>query len=122
MRHGLDVAALKSGDLQPLQRESFTVGLLLELWKQKDSVNQMLQWITALTPLELQRYLSGVTAQNMNKSCKSNHVIKKAQKLGKNKQKEELELLKQSLFHLPGSNATMVRETLTPKSKKNCGA
>ena len=52
MRHGLDVATLKSGDLQPLQRESFTVGLILELWKQKDSVNQMLQWITALTPLE----------------------------------------------------------------------
>lgn len=27
-------------------------------------------------------------------------------------------MLKESLFHLPGSNALMVRETLTPKSKK----
>ncbi|CAH3185331.1 unnamed protein product [Porites evermanni] len=115
-RNGLDVAALKNGDLQPLDRESFTNGLILELWKQRDSDNQMLQWITALTPLELQRYLSGVTTQNLNKSC--NDLMKKVQKLGKNKKKEELELLKQSLFHLPGSNAPMVRETLTPKSKK----
>ena len=115
-RNGLDVAALKNGDLQPLDRESFTNGLILELWKQRESVNQMLQWITALTPLELQRYLSGVTTQNLNKSC--NDLMKKVQKLGKNKKKEELELLKQSLFHLPGSNAPMVRETLTPKSKK----
>lgn len=112
----LDVAALKNRDLQPLDRESFTNALILELWKQRDSVNQMLQWITALTPPELQRYLSGVTTQNLNKSC--NDLMKKVQKLGKNKKKEELELLKQSLFHLPGSNAPMVRETLTPKSKK----
>ena len=110
------MAALKSGDLEPLERESFTNGVILELWKQRDSVNQMLQWITALTPLELQRYLSGVTAQNLNKSC--NDLMKKGQKLGKNKKKEELELLKQGLFHLPGSNAPMARETLTPKSKK----
>lgn len=115
-RNGLDVAALKNGDLQPLDRESFTNALILELWKQRDSVNQMLQWITALTPPELQRYLSGVTTQNLNKSC--NDLMKKVQKLGENKKKEELELLKQSLFHLPGSNAPMVRETLTPKSKK----
>ena len=115
-RNGLDVAALKNGDLQPLDRESFTNALILELWKQRDSVNQMLQWITALTLPELQRYLSGVTTQNLNKSC--NDLMKKVQKLGKNKKKEELELLKQSLFHLPGSNAPMVRETLTPKSKK----
>ena len=115
-RNGLDVTALKSGDLEPLERESFTNGLILELWKQRDSVNQMLQWITALTPLELQRYLSGVTAQNLNKSCSD--LMKKGQKLGKNKKKEELELLKQSLFHLPGSNAPMAREQLTPKSKK----
>ena len=115
-RNGLDVAALKNRDLQPLDRESFTNALILELWKQRDSVNQMLQWITALTPPELQRYLSGVTTQNLNKSC--NDLMKKVQKLGKNKKKEELELLKQSLFHLPGSNAPMVRETLTPKSKK----
>ena len=110
------MAALKNRDLQPLDRESFTNALILELWKQRDSVNQMLQWITALTPPELQRYLSGVTTQNVNKSC--NDLMKKVQKLGKNKKKEELELLKQSLFHLPGSNAPMVRETLTPKSKK----
>ena len=96
-RNGLDVAALKSGDLEPLERESFTNGLILELWKQKDSVHQMHQWITALTPLELQRYLSGVTVQNFNKSC--NDLMKKGQKLGKNKKKEEFELLKQSLFH-----------------------
>lgn len=112
----LDVAALKNRDLQPLDRESFTNALILELWKQRDSVNQMLQWITALTPPELQRYLSGVTTQNVNKSC--NDLMKKVQKLGKNKKKEELELLKQSLFHLPSSNAPMVRATLTPKSKK----
>ena len=99
-----------------MDRESFTNALILQLWKQRDSVNQMLQWITALTPPELQRYLSGVTTQNLNKSC--NDLMKKVQKLGKNKKKEELELLKQSLFHLPGSNAPMVRETLTPKSKK----
>lgn len=105
-RNGLDVAALKSGDLEPLERESFTNGLILELWKQKDSVHQMHQWITALTPLELQRCLSGVTVQNLNKSC--NDLMKKGQKLGKNKKKEELELLKQSLFHLPGSNAPTV--------------
>lgn len=76
----------------------------------------MLQWITALAPLELQMYLPGVTAQNLNKSC--NDLMKKSQKLGKNKKKEELELLKQSLFHLPGSNAPMARETLTPKLEK----
>ena len=76
----------------------------------------MLQWITALTPLELQKYLSGMTAQNLNKSC--NDLMKKGQKLGKNEKKEELELLKQSFFHLPGSNAPMVRETLTLSSKK----
>ena len=99
-----------------MDRESFTNALILELWKQRDSVNQMLQWITALTPPELQRYLSGVTTQNVNKSC--NDLMKKVQKLGKNKKKEELELLKQSLFHLPSSNAPMVRATLTPKSKK----
>lgn len=116
MRNGLHVAALKNGDLKPLQRESLTVGVILELWKQKNSVKQMLQWITALAPLELQMYLPGVTAQNLNKSC--NDLMKKSQKLGKNKKKEELELLKQSLFHLPGSNAPMARETLTPKSKK----
>jgi len=116
LRNGFDVAALKSGDLEPLKRESFTVGLILELWKQRNSLNQMLQWITALTPLELQRYLSGVTAQTLNKSC--NDLMKKGQKLGENKKKEELELLKQSLFHLPGSNAPMVTETLTSKSKK----
>ena len=58
----------------------------------------------------------GMTAQNLNKSC--NDLMKKSQKLGKNKKKEELELLKQSLFHLPGSSAPMVRETLTPQPKK----
>lgn len=42
-------------------------------------------------------------------------------KSGKNKKKEELELLKQSLFHLPGSNAPMVRNTNT-KVKKDCTA
>ena len=93
-RNGLDVAALKSEDLVPLERESFTNGLILDLWKQRDSVNQMLQWIPALTPPELQRYLSGVTAQNLNKSC--NDLMKKVQKPGKNKKKEELELLKQT--------------------------
>ena len=44
-RHGLDVAALKSEDLEPLEMESFTNGLILKLWKQSNSVNQMLQWI-----------------------------------------------------------------------------
>lgn len=116
-RNGLDVAALKNRDRdRDRDRESFTNALILELWKQRDSVNQMLQWITALTPPELQRYLSGVTTQNLNKSC--NDLMKKVQKLGKNKKKEELELLKQSLFHLPSSNAPMVRATLTPKPKK----
>ena len=93
-RNGLHVAALKNGDLKPLQSESLTVGFIL--WKQKNSVKQMLQWITVLAPLELQMYLPGVTAQNLNKAC--NDLMKKAQKLGKNKKKEELELLKQSLF------------------------
>ena len=88
------MAALKNGDLQPSDRESFTNGLIPELWKQRDSVNQMLQWITALTPLELQRYLRGVTTQNLTKSY--NDLMKKVQKLGRNKKKEELELLKQS--------------------------
>ena len=92
------------------------MGLILELWKKKRSVKEMLQWVTALTPLELQQYLSGMTTQNLNKSC--NDLMKKAQKLGKNKKKEELESLKQNLFHLPGSSAPITRETLTPKSKK----
>ena len=35
-RNDLDVAALKNGDLQPLDRESFTNGLILELWKQRE--------------------------------------------------------------------------------------
>ena len=53
-RSGLDVTALKSGDLEPLERETFTNGLILELWKQGDSVNQMLQWIRSpITPLEM---------------------------------------------------------------------
>ena len=75
----------------------------------------MQRWITALTPVELQKYLRGDTSQNLNKAC--NDLLKKSQKLVKNKKKEELELLKQSLFHLPGSNAPMAREQLTPKSK-----
>ena len=37
-RNGLDVAALKSGDLEPLERQSFTNGLILELWKQRDNL------------------------------------------------------------------------------------
>ena len=110
-----DVAALQSEDLKPLERGHLTVGLVLELWKKKVSVKQMQRWITPLTPVELQKYLSGVTSQNLNKAC--NDLLKKSQKLAKNKKKEELELLKQSLFHLPGSNAPMVREQLTPKSK-----
>ena len=114
-KNALDVAALQSGDLKPLEREHLTVGLVLELWKKKDSVKQMQRWITALTPVELQKYLRGVTSQNLNKAC--NDLLKKSQKLVKNKKKEELELLKQSLFHLPGSNAPMAREQLTPKSK-----
>ena len=68
-----------------------------------------------LTPVELQKYQSGLTSQNLNKAC--NDLLKKSQKLGKNKKKEELELLKQSLFYLPGSNTPMAREQLTPKSK-----
>ena len=59
VRNGLDVTALKSGDLEPLERESFTNGLILELWKQRDSVNQMLQEVnkglTGLTRLPLFR-------------------------------------------------------------------
>ena len=53
-RSGLNVTALKSGDLEPLERETFTNSLILELWKQGDSVNQMLQWIRSpITPLEM---------------------------------------------------------------------
>jgi len=114
-KNALDVPALQSEDLKPLEREHLTVGLVLELWKKNVSVKQMQRWITALTPVELQKYLSGVTSQNLNKAC--NDLLKKSQKLAKNKKKEELELLKQSLFHLPGSNAPMAREQLTPKSK-----
>ena len=114
-KNALDVAALQSEDLKPLEREHLTVGLVLELWKKKVSVKQMQRWITALTPVELQNYLSGVTSQNLNKA--RNDLLKKSQKLAKNKKKEELELLKQSLFHLPGSNALLAREQLTPKSK-----
>ena len=114
-KNALDVAALQSDDLKPLEREHLTVGLVLELWKKKDAVKQMQRWITALTPVELQKYLRGVTSQNLNKAC--NDLLKKSQQLVRNKKKEELELLKQSLFHLPGSNAPMAREQLTPKSK-----
>ena len=106
---------MQSEDLKPLKREHLTVGLVLELWKKKDSVKQMQRWISALTPVELQKYQSGQTSQNLNKAC--NDLLKKSQKLGKNKKKEELELLKQSLFYLPGSNTPMAREQLTPKSK-----
>ena len=108
------MAALQSEDLKPLKREHFTVGLVLELWK-KMTVKQMQRWISALTPVELQKYQSGLTSQNLKKAC--NDLLKKSQKLGKNKKKEELELLKQSLFYLPGSNTLMAREQLTPKSK-----
>lgn len=111
---GLDVAALQSEDLKSLKRENLAVGLLLELQKQKESAKQMQRWITTLTPLELQKYLSCVTSQNLNKSCID--LMKKFPKAGQ-KQKEDLELLKQNLFHLPGSNAPMVRETLRPKLK-----
>ena len=114
-KNGLDVAALQSEDLKPLKMEHLTVGLVLELWKKKDSVKQMQRWISTLTPVELQQYLSGLTSQNLNKAC--NDLLEKSQKLGKNKKEEELELLKQSLFYLPGSNAPMAREQLTPKSK-----
>ena len=68
----------------------------------------MRRWISVLTPVELQKYQSGLTSQNLNKAC--NDLLKKSQKLGKNKEKEELELLKQSLFYLPGSNTPMARE------------
>ena len=85
-RNGLDEETFKSGNIKPVERDSFTVGLILELWKKKRSVKEMLQWVTALTPLELQQYLSGMTTQNLNKSC--NDLMKKAQKLGKNKKKE----------------------------------
>lgn len=34
-RNGLDVATLKSGDLEPLEQGSFTNGLILERWKQR---------------------------------------------------------------------------------------
>lgn len=113
---GLDVATLQSEDIKPLKREYLTVGFLLELWKQKDSIKQM-QWrITASTPLELQKYLSGVTSQNLNKS--HNDFMKKSQKLVKNRKEEELESLKQSLFHLPGSNASMAKAIV----KSICGA
>ena len=69
--------------------------------------------ISALTLVEQQKYQSGLTSQNLNKAC--NDLLKKSQKLGKNKKKEELELLRQSLFYLPGWNARMAREQLTPK-------
>ena len=85
-RNGLDEETFKSGNIKPVERDSFTVGLILELWKKKRSVKEMLQWVTALTPLELQQYLSGMTTQNLNNSC--NDLMKKAQKLGKNKKKE----------------------------------
>ena len=78
---GLHVASLQSEDIKPLKREYLTVGLVLELWRQKGSVKQMQRWITALTPLELQKYLSDVTSQNLNKSC--NDLMKKSQKLSK---------------------------------------
>lgn len=110
------MATLQSEDIKPLKREYLTVGLLLELWKQKDSIKQM-QWrITASTPLELQKYLSGVTSQNLNKS--HNDFMKKSQKLVKNRKEEELESLKQSLFHLSGSNALMAKAIV----KSICGA
>ena len=51
VRSGLDVAALKSGDLEPLERETFTNSPILELYKQRDSVNQMFQWIRSPTTL-----------------------------------------------------------------------
>ena len=54
-KHGLDVAALQSEDLKLLKTEHLTVGLVLELWKKKDSVKQMQRWISALTPVELQQ-------------------------------------------------------------------
>lgn len=111
-KNGLDVAALQSEDLKPLKREHLTVGLVLELWKKK-TVKEMQRWISALTPVEQQKYQSGLTSQNLNKAC--NDLLKKSQKLGKNKKKEELELLRQSLFYLPGWNARMAREQLTPK-------
>ncbi|CAH3027795.1 unnamed protein product, partial [Porites evermanni] len=82
-KNGLDVAALQSEDLKPLKREHLTVGLVLELWKKKDSVKQMQRWISGLTPVELQQYQSGLTSQNLNKAC--NDLLKKSQKLGKNK-------------------------------------
>jgi len=59
-------------------------------------------------------YLSGVTSQYLNKAC--NDLLKNPKNWLKIKE-AELELLKQSLFHLPGSNAPMAREQLTPKSK-----
>ena len=81
---GLDVTVLQSEDLEPLKRENLTVGLVLELWKQKESVKQMLRWITALTPLELQKYLSGVTSQNLNKSCSDLTLeVPKADQIGR---------------------------------------
>lgn len=86
---GLDVAVLQSENLKPLKREYLTVSLVLELWKQKESIKQMQQWITALTPLELQKYLSSVTSQNLNKWCSD--LKKKSQKLSKNKKKEKLD-------------------------------
>ena len=39
-KNALDVAALQSEDLKPLEREHLTVGLVLDLWKKKVSVKQ----------------------------------------------------------------------------------
>lgn len=98
---------------QTVEKGTFNCWSCSRTLEKKDSVKEMQRWISALTPVEQQKYQSGLTSQNLNKAC--NDLLKKSQKLGKNKKKEELELLRQSLFYLPGWNARMARKQLTPK-------
>ena len=111
----VDVESLNLNKLKPLQITDFTVGLILELWKQKQSVNQMPYRVTGLTPMEMRRFVDGITPQNLNKTC--NDLQKKAKMFSKNKKKHELESFKEKQFCLPTSPEQIKKETLTPKSK-----
>ena len=73
---------------QTVKKGTFNCWSCSRTLEKKKTVKQMQRWISALTPMELQKYQSGLTSQNLNKAC--NDLLKKSQKLGKIKRKKSL--------------------------------
>ena len=111
----ISLQALQRGEVEPLNIEHFTVGLVLELNKHKSSWSELLQWITLLAPSEERAYLAGVNCKNLNHN-QPTHT--KKQNLSRNRKTENLEGFRKRLFCLPGRSAQMRVDTMSPKTAK----